>query len=239
LRPLWIETPVMVRLHSAAPNKRHRRPAHRAKRERGEAKVSPLFLPKGRRSTGEISCGVWAYSAGILGRAMYLRNLREYAEAKNFWIGTVLGLIGLVVAFAAAKGLLWISAAVALSFMGVYPIVNTKNRWHLYSPGEKRFNVGLNVFFSGYLIYIIASGLATKGAEKVFAAFGMVGIAIVAIFILFLLHVRVPQWGKSRKECPMCFTTTEVAAKACAGCGYRWPAEATQPEQGSAAATAP
>jgi hypothetical protein len=191
----------------------------------------------GRRA--HFLAGYAAYGGSILDRPMYLRTLREYAEAKEFWITTGLGLVALVVAFAAAKGLLWISAAVALCFMVGYPTASLKNRWHLYGRGEKIWQVGSTTFLLIDLSYMIVRGLVEKGAESLFSNFGFAGIDVVLALTFFLLYVWVPQWGRGRKECPDCLTTTGVAARACSGCGYHWPAEPPQAERGSAAATAP
>jgi hypothetical protein len=181
------------------------------------------------RRIGIGSTGRFPLYDAALGRLMYLVDLREYLKDKAWAIGIGLALIGIVLTLTAFQGLVWMSAATALSFLGVYPVVNTINRWHLYSRGERIFNVGMNTFLLVDLGYLVIRDLASKGVHNLGSAFGLTGIDVVLALTFILLWREVPKWAQSRKKCPECFQATDVAARACS-CGYRWPVEHPEAE---------
>jgi hypothetical protein len=155
---------------------------------------------------------------------MDLHDLGEYVKDKSWVIALGLGVVGIFLTLTAFQGLVWMSAAAAIFFLIIYPHVRTKNRWHLYSRQERIFQVGFNVFMTGYGAYLIVLGLMTKGISDLSSNFGLLGGFLVLPFGFILIEENVPQWVRSRKECPDCYRTTHVTAKACP-CGHHWPQE--------------
>jgi hypothetical protein len=155
---------------------------------------------------------------------MKLKALRQYGEANNFLIGTTVALIGIFLGFTKLQGLVWMSAAIAVGFVAVYPHIRTRNRWHLYSRREQIFQVSSNIFMTGYLAFIIVLGLTTKGVAELSSNFGLLGSGLILPLAFLFLEETLPQWARGRKECPDCYRVTLVTAKACP-CGHHWPRE--------------
>ena len=64
---------------------------------------------------------------------MDLEALVEYVKDKAWLIGIVLAMVGIILTLTAAIGLLWISAAVALGFMIIWPTRQAIKNWRLFS----------------------------------------------------------------------------------------------------------
>jgi hypothetical protein len=154
---------------------------------------------------------------------MDLEALGEYVKDKAWLIGIVLAVVGIILTLTAAIGLLWISAAVALGFMIIWPIRQVIRNWHLFSGPERYVQTGLNVVVLASLVWVLVIGLTTKGPAETFKNWGLIGIDVIVALGFIVLQREVPKWAQGRKKCPDCLNATDAAAKACS-CGYHWPA---------------
>ena len=153
---------------------------------------------------------------------MGLEALSEYVKDKAWLIGIVLAIVGIILTLTAAIGLLWISAAVALGFMTIWPIRQAIKNWHLFSGRERYVQTGLNVVFLVMLAWVLVTGLTNDGPQETLKNWGLIGIDVVIALGFIVLQREIPKWARGRKKCPDCLKATDVTAKACS-CGYRWP----------------
>ncbi len=158
---------------------------------------------------------------------MHWADLREYVRDKAWAFELGIGLIAIFLTLTALQGLIWMSVAFVLFFLAIYPVVRTIQRWHLYGRGEKIFDVGMNAFMTSYVVYILVSGLTTKGVADLSSTLAPLGAVLIFPFTTILLGEAVPRWAKSRKKCPWCYRMTDITARACP-CGHHWAPEARE-----------
>jgi hypothetical protein len=147
---------------------------------------------------------------------MYLRFFRENAPL----IGLLLAVVAL--AFAADKNDLRNGLLVFTGLFFIFvPLFNMRWRWHLLGKGERRFEVGMNLFFWIYGGASVYLGL-TDPQPDTWDNLRWVGGGFV-LFAIFMLFVQViPLAAKKWKECPECCNQVLTDARVCQYCGYRW-----------------
>lgn len=157
---------------------------------------------------------------------MYLDYLKRHAAV----IGLGLAVTALAVS-ASLDDLLNGLALIAAVFLLLTPLVQARRAWT--RGGKERWvQAGLPLVSWALALWIVIRAAYSNDFAKSLEGFqytgGMVGLAL--IFLLFAHFI--PLAAKKRKSCPECLSATDIDARVCASCGYRWlpPLTKRQPE---------